>query len=294
MALASFPLIIRRWKRSSLYHAEYSKYPQLQEYLTEEDFLSRMDTINKHIFNEYPHAWIDTYLFIAAVILVIAAAIFSVVARAITLSMWYPLIILIAPAIIAFITTKRKNTYYMKLNNYYDSLQSRLKEFSSLDVTRQIKWNFRRLKETDTAVGMNLRPPLSRYRINFVIDIIQIDTENELLAEEGEALPAYNLAIRRDVVLAVGPEVEQVPGNRSEYITVPSSAALVMTSEQYSPLTLQPPAYYENQSTIRANNNNIELDSVLYPPPAYLTNEEIINSPPNTTTSSPVSATNNR
>ncbi|KAI7905993.1 uncharacterized protein BX663DRAFT_498424 [Cokeromyces recurvatus] len=293
MALASFPLIIRRWRRSSLYHVEYSKYSQLQEYLTEEDFLSRMNTINKHIYNEYPHTWIDTYLFIIAVILVIVAAAFSVVARAITLSMWYPLIILIIPAIIAFITTKRRNAYYDRLSDYYSSLQSCLKEMNSIDVTRQIKWNFRRLKEVDTAVAMNLQPPLSKYRINFVIDIIQINVENELLAEEGEALPAYDLAIIRDTVLDIGPEVEQVPGNRSNYITAPSSAALVMLSDpsSTSPLRLQPPAYHEHRS-IRTD-DNVELASIYYPPPAYISNEEIINAPPNTVTSS-MTTVNNR
>jgi hypothetical protein len=33
MTLATFPLIIRRWKRSELYHIDYSQYAQLAEYV---------------------------------------------------------------------------------------------------------------------------------------------------------------------------------------------------------------------------------------------------------------------
>lgn len=33
MALASFPLLVRRWSRSKLHHIDYSKYAQLVEYV---------------------------------------------------------------------------------------------------------------------------------------------------------------------------------------------------------------------------------------------------------------------
>lgn len=92
---------------------------------------------------------------------------------------------------------------------------------------------------------------MARYHINFVVDIIQINTENEL-ANEGETLPAYQTAMM-DVVLDIGPEMEQAPGNRSNYISVrmPSSSA--------SPL---PPAYEHH-----------ELEPV-HPPPEYIHDTE--------------------
>lgn len=34
MALARFPLIIRRWKRSELYHSDFAQYTQLTEYVS--------------------------------------------------------------------------------------------------------------------------------------------------------------------------------------------------------------------------------------------------------------------
>jgi hypothetical protein len=115
-------------------------------------------------------------------------------------------------------------------------------------VTRQVKWSFRRLRETDTAVSMHLKPPLSKYSINFIIDVIQINTENEL-AEEGEILPAYDTSMM-DVVLDIGPEVEQAPGNRSEYIAPQNR---LIHSHRL------PPAYER------------DLGEPLHPPPAYLT-----------------------
>lgn len=131
-------------------------------------------------------------------------------------------------------------------------MQSCLKELNSLDVTRQVKWSFRRLRENDTAIALHLRPPLSRHHINFVIDIIQINTENEL-AQEGEVLPAYHTSMM-DVVLDIGPEMEQAPGNRSNYISVQ-----MPTSTISHPL---PPAYEHH-----------ELEPV-HPPPEYLNHTE--------------------
>ena len=75
-----------------------------------------MDALEKHVYKEYPHIWVDTYLFFTAIVFVIAAAAFSVVARAANLSMWYPLAMLAAPALIAYYTTVRRNAYYKKLS----------------------------------------------------------------------------------------------------------------------------------------------------------------------------------
>lgn len=75
-----------------------------------------MDTLEQHVLKEYPHVWIDTILFFIAVVFVILTAAFSIVARAANLSLWYPLIVLVVPAVIAFFTTRRRNSYYEKLS----------------------------------------------------------------------------------------------------------------------------------------------------------------------------------
>ncbi|GAA5803142.1 hypothetical protein EDC94DRAFT_605961 [Helicostylum pulchrum] len=262
MTLATFPMIILRWKRSNLFREEYAEYVQLTEYLPPDIFIERFNTLDEHILREYPHVWIDTYLFFTAICFVIATAAFSIVARAADLSMWYPLIMLLIPAVIGFITTRRRNKYYKKLATYYESLQSVLKQFNSLDVTRQIKWNFRRLRETDTANSMHLNIPLSRCNINFVIEIIQVNIENEL-AEEGEILPAYDTSMM-DIVLDIGPAVERgAPGNRSDYI-VPMPQQAVLPRQSHP----SPPAYERNES--------LELEPV-HPPPAYL-NDPLLSS----------------
>ncbi|ORE06752.1 hypothetical protein BCV72DRAFT_119542 [Rhizopus microsporus var. microsporus] len=235
MALASFPLIIRRWRRSNLHYGDYAQYSRLREYLTEELFITRLTAIEQHVAKEYPQIWIDTYLFLIAILLVAVAAAISIVARAANAGLWYPLIILLVPAMIAFFTTRRRNTYYIRLARYYDSLQSLLKELNSQDVTRQIKWTFRRPRDTDTSAELLLKQPLSAYNINFVIDISQVDTETEL-AQEGEALPAYDTSMM-DIVLDIGPENvrEQSTGH---------------------PL---PPSY----------DRSIEMGDIQQPPPAY-------------------------
>lgn len=84
--------------------------------MPEEEFDSRLKAIDFHVKSEYPHVFLDTYLFAIAISFVIGTAAFSVAARAINLSMWYPLILLVIPAAIAYITTKRRNAYYGKLS----------------------------------------------------------------------------------------------------------------------------------------------------------------------------------
>lgn len=104
---------------------------------------------------------------------------------------------------------------------------------------------------------MRLNIPLSRCNINFVIEIIQVNIENEL-AEEGEMLPAYDTSMM-DIVLDIGPAAEQAPGNLSNYIIPMPQNALIPTRQSH-PL---PPAYERNGS--------LELEP-LHPPPAYLNN----------------------
>lgn len=121
-------------------------------------------------------------------------------------------------------------------------------------MTRQIKWSFRRLRDTDTALSLHLPLPLRHYNINFVIEVNQIDTETEL-AEEGELLPAYDTSMM-DIVLDIGPEAE----HRPEMVSRPLPVAERRVSSH--PL---PPAY-ENEG---ANHEAIQLQPV-QPPPAYL------------------------
>ncbi|KAI9253154.1 hypothetical protein BY458DRAFT_522162 [Sporodiniella umbellata] len=238
MALASFPLVNKRWSRSKLHYGDYAQYSHLREYITEDVFLTRLESIEQHVLAEFPQVWIETYLFIVAIALVALAAAISIVARATDLSVWYPLLILIAPAIIAFYTTRRRNTYYGRLGQYYDSLQSLLKEINSQDVTRQIKWSFRRPRDTDTALSLVLKPPLGFYNINLVIDVSQINTENEL-AQGGEALPAYDTSMM-DIMLDMGPNTHE-----------PRLSA---------PAHPLPPAY---------DPSPIEMRAVQQPPPVY-------------------------
>lgn len=93
-----------------------------------------------------------------------------------------------------------------------------------------------------------------------MIDISQINIENELV-EEGEILPAYDTSMM-DIVLDIGPAVQQSPGNTSDYISSPlstvSSGAVLLAHPS-------PPDYGQITSSV-------ELETVAAPPPAYLSN----------------------
>ena len=78
-----------------------------------------MKTITRLVLREFPHVCLDSHLFVLALVLVIGAAIFSIAARALSITMWYPLCILIIPAIIAYWTTRRRGLYFIKMSQVY-------------------------------------------------------------------------------------------------------------------------------------------------------------------------------
>ena len=78
-----------------------------------------MNTITRLVLREFPHVCLDSHLFVLALALVIAAAIFAIAARALSIAMWYPLCILLIPAIIAYWTTRRRGLYFIKVTQVY-------------------------------------------------------------------------------------------------------------------------------------------------------------------------------
>lgn len=74
-----------------------------------------MDLIRDMVRKKFPSHWLDTQLFFLAIILVMAAAAFAIVAHAHELAMWYPLLILIVPAMIAYWTTRRRRFHTFRL-----------------------------------------------------------------------------------------------------------------------------------------------------------------------------------
>ncbi|CAO3589472.1 unnamed protein product [Absidia cylindrospora] len=209
MGLAEFALISRKWKPAVLMLKSTNDYSSLLEYIAPNELESRLNTISSLVQNSYPQIWIDTYLFVLAIFFVLFAAAFSIALQATASQrekLWYPLLILIVPVIIAFWTSRRRSEYYERLKIFNELLQKYLKEFNSTDMTRQIKWQHRRLREDDTAEALALPGPLSRWQVVMIIEVIQIDPEDIYPLANGMdvVLPSYNAAAD-DIVLDIGP-----------------------------------------------------------------------------------------
>ncbi|KAI8972349.1 hypothetical protein BDB01DRAFT_810349 [Pilobolus umbonatus] len=245
MSLASFPLIVSRWKKSYLYYAPYSEYTQLSEYMTEDNFNARLKTLNDNIIKGFPHIYIDSYLFLAAVTLVLIAAIFSIVARAVDLSLIYPLVILLMPIFITLYTTRRRNRQFRNLSVYEQTLQHCLDELNMQDAPHQIKWVARRQRENDTSGTFHLKQPLSRFNVNMVIDIQQIYPET---AYRGEVLPTYDTSMM-DIVLAIGPTDTNL-NRSSDCITLHTLPPAYENDQSIELQPTQPPPVYRNETVI--------------------------------------------
>lgn len=120
---------------------------------------------------------------------------------------------------------------------------------TSADISRQIKWNYRRLRVDDTAQELRLCPPLSSWTIELVIEVIQIDPETDLAREMGETLPSYRAAVQ-DVVLDIGPssqgDLDGGCGNNYSDLLLPREMDL---SDMTRIHPVEPPPAYERGNT---------------------------------------------
>ncbi|KAJ8654091.1 hypothetical protein O0I10_010302 [Lichtheimia ornata] len=264
MPLAVFALVIHRYRPSRLVIAPYESYPQLAEYLPKDQFDSHMLTLRQLVRKEYPNIYPDTYMFMSAIGFVIATAAFSIVARGLEISMWYPLLILVAPAILAYWTTRRRSIHYIKINNFQEHLQQCLKDLSELDRPHQVRWDYRRLRDYDTARDLHLPPPLNNWSISLVIEAVQIDPEAEVIARGmtgGDTLPSYGAATH-DVVLDMGPDL-QCDDDRHP---LESMREMDVTDQQ----RILPPSYLEaSSSSPSPSSPPTQPPLPAQPPPAY-------------------------
>ncbi|KAI9484403.1 hypothetical protein BDB00DRAFT_894004 [Zychaea mexicana] len=213
MALASFVIINSRWRPALLRHCEYDDYAQLRRFMPKELFESRMQNIKQLVSTDFPHVWLDTYLFVLAMVLVILAAIFAVVAVELSIETWYPLCILVVPAIIACWTARRRGLYFIKLSKFYEKLDECLKNMTVLDTSHRLKWDYRSPRDIERSFDFSTAAAKSR-KNDAVILIIEITRINNAIDrrssthrqrdEEEEGLPMYN-TISQDLILDIGP-----------------------------------------------------------------------------------------
>lgn len=70
----------------------------------------------KQFTKEYcPSQHIDFYIFLIAIVCIVCSAIFTFIARSLSISMWFPLLLLLIPTILSFWTSKRRSRIYIKI-----------------------------------------------------------------------------------------------------------------------------------------------------------------------------------
>ncbi|KAI9496206.1 hypothetical protein BDB00DRAFT_744278, partial [Zychaea mexicana] len=207
MMLGTFALVSRRWRPSSVVYSNYEDYAQLTRFIPKELFEARMTTIKQLVRKEFPHTWLDSHLFVLAIALVIVVAAFAIVARALTIAMWYPLFILVIPAVIAYWTTRRRGLRSIKMSKFHDKLHECLRKLTVMDAAYRIRWSYRRLKDVDNRESLRLRSALDRHTIALVIEVTRVEYSCSSGREQqrrSDILPTYE-SVQQDIVLDVGP-----------------------------------------------------------------------------------------
>lgn len=143
-------------------------------------------------------------------------------------------------------------------------LDTCLKDMTMQDLTRHVKWDYRRLRECDTAQTLHLERPLSSWTISVVVEAIQIDPEMDTTRVIGEVLPSYTVATR-DIVLDVGAPVQDTVVQLRETDLADVCPTTMTTHDRDAPPFLppppdyhetEPPAYNSNDRTTPNNNTS--------------------------------------
>ncbi|CAO3629527.1 unnamed protein product [Cunninghamella blakesleeana] len=219
-----------------------------------ETIKERINTIQDIVLKSYPKIWIDSYLFLVAIIFVIGAAAFSIALQQTSdgsHNLWYPLLVLLVPASIAFWTSRRRGVYYRQIGEFHEQLINCLKELTVLDTTRQIKYRSRRPRDDDLTDQLGVP---TQWHISMIIEISQVDPED--INHQDEILPHYNSAAQ-DIVLDIAP-IDHLPRHASEQNSTNNA------TQPYS--TFLPPPEYDD-STRRTE--TIELSNTATSPPQY-------------------------
>lgn len=136
-----------------------------------------------------------------------------------------------------------------------------------MDRPHQVRWDYRRLRDYDTARDLHLPSPLSNWSISLVIEAVQIDPEAEVIARGmtgGDTLPSYGAATH-DVVLDMGPDLQC----DDDHHPLQSMREMDVTDQQ----RILPPSYIEASSSSPSPSPqpqpSMQPPLPAQPPPAY-------------------------
>ncbi|KAG2189033.1 hypothetical protein INT44_004175 [Umbelopsis vinacea] len=149
--------------------------------LPRETFHARTKELRQLVRRKYPSSHWDYYIFLLAILSVIASAAFSLVARAAGVSMWYPLLLLVFPAILSLWTSRRRSTMVYRIKEFEKTLKSHLGDLNKRDASQHhLKWTVRRATRSDR---------VEKATACLVIELAQCDPEVDV-----DPLPTYQEA----------------------------------------------------------------------------------------------------
>ncbi|KAI7864401.1 hypothetical protein BDF14DRAFT_1834557 [Spinellus fusiger] len=204
MVLFAFAIVSYHWKPASFSHGQYSDYPLMSLHLPREVFDERMASLSTLVRASYPHLYFESYMFSVTVLLTIIAAGVCIVIRATGYSLWYPFLVLVVPAVMAYGVAHRRSAYKLRMSKFLDLLQTHLKKISAHDAHASIQWGERQPGHEDTLEVLHLPVSTDYRKISLVITMMPLTSEAYFRMPGQDILPAY-AATSGDVVLNVGP-----------------------------------------------------------------------------------------
>ncbi|GAB5591633.1 hypothetical protein Unana1_06533 [Umbelopsis nana] len=233
----SMVIITQRWRPPRLLYEAYDNLEDLSEFLPRETFESRTKALSSLVRKRYPSSYLDYYIFILAILFVIASAAFSLVARAAGVSMWYPLILLVFPAVLSLWTSRRRATIVYRIKEFEKMLKSHLSDLNKKDASQhQLKWSVRRATRHDR---------VSRATACLVIELAQCDPEADV-----DTLPTYQ---------------EASEDRETDHVMVQMNNNSTTTPATREVIEAPPPNYTETEVMVHSMENmasNYELSSL--------------------------------
>ncbi|KAI7863855.1 hypothetical protein BDF14DRAFT_1840523 [Spinellus fusiger] len=184
--LSGLVIVSRRWRPPLLQVISHEHHRGLLGLVPKDLFDSRVVHLSQFVKSSCPSVHSEYYIYIFTVTCVLCSAAFSLAARSVGISMWYPLLLLLIPAGLNLWVNHHRSRLVDQIKDFEFNLKKTLKEFTKTDIAvHRIKWGARRLKDSD-----QIKPSHKVGLFCLLVEIISIEE-----GEEPENLPPYQTSI---------------------------------------------------------------------------------------------------
>ncbi|KAI9285642.1 hypothetical protein BC943DRAFT_359869 [Umbelopsis sp. AD052] len=118
-----------------------------------------------------------------------------------TLETTIPFFMIFIPLAAIFWGTRRKATYQYRMRDFENDIATLMRETTEEDVTKEIKWEHRHVRLSDTWRSLKISKPLCELvNVGIIVQALHVDLTTQLEVMGEELLPSYNESVPQTTI----------------------------------------------------------------------------------------------